>query len=82
MPVLIITDGQETLLVDEKESADLELKLNVTSKGRPWSTLSAELFAFGTYKPEAKSRLVITSEQLTFLKVLQKRQGWVNCKDL
>jgi len=82
MPVLIITDGQETLLVDEKESVDLELKLNVTSKGRPWITLGAELFAFGTYKPEAKSRLIITSEQLAFLQVLQKRQGWINCKDL
>ena len=82
MPLFIISDNLNTLLVDEKESADLELKLNVTSKGRPWITLGAELFAFGTYKPEAKSRLVVTSEQLAFLQVLQKRQGWVNCKDL
>ena len=73
MPLFIISDNLNTLLVDEKESVDLELKLNVTSKGRLWKTIGDELFAFGTYRQEAKARIVVTTEQLAFLKDLQNK---------
>jgi hypothetical protein len=71
MPVFIISDSTNTLLLDEKECVALELKLNVTSKGRPWITIGNELFAFGTYTREAKARLVVSPEQLAFLKKIQ-----------
>ena len=73
MPLFIISDNINTLLVDEKECIALELNLNVTSKGRPWKTIGDELFAFGTYRQEAKARLVVTSEQLAFLKDIQNK---------
>jgi len=71
MPLFIISDNLDTLLVDEKEAAALELKLTMTSKGRPWITIGNELFAFGTYQKAAKARIVVTTEQLIFLKNLQ-----------
>jgi len=73
MPLFIISDNLNTLLVDEKECIELELKLNVTSKGRLWKTIGDELFAFGTYRQEAKARIVVTTEQLVFLKDIQNR---------
>lgn len=73
MPLFIISDNLNTLLVDEKECIVLELNLNVTSKGRLWKTIGDELFAFGTYHKEAKSRLVVTTEQLAFLKDIQNK---------
>ena len=73
MPLFIISDNINTLLVDEKECIALELNLNVTLKGRLWKTIGDELFAFGTYRQEAKARLVVTSEQLAFLKGIQNK---------
>ena len=73
MPLFIISDNINTLLVDEKECIALELNLNVTSKGRLWKSIGDELFAFGTYQKGAKSRIVVTSEQLAFLKNLQNK---------
>jgi hypothetical protein len=73
MPLFIISDSLNTLLVDEKECIALELNLNVTSKGRLWKTIGDELFAFGTYQKEAKARLAVTTEQLTFLKDIQHK---------
>jgi hypothetical protein len=73
MPLFIISDNLNTLLVDEKECVALELNLNVTSKGQLWKTIGDELFAFGTYRQEAKGRIVVSSEQLAFLKNLQNK---------
>ena len=73
MPLFIISDSMNTLLLDEKECIELELKLNVTSKGRLWKGIGDELFAFGTYQKEAKARIAVTLEQLAFLKDLQNR---------
>ena len=82
MPVMIITDGDERLLVDREEAGILELKLNVTSKGHEWKLIGDALFAVKTESRDATSRFVVTKEQLAFLKVLQLRKGWENCKDL
>jgi hypothetical protein len=73
MPLFIISDSMNTLLLDEKECIELELKLNVTSKGRLWKGIGDELFAFGTYQKEAKARIAVTLEQLAFLKDLQNK---------
>lgn len=82
MPVMIITDGEDRILVDKDEAGSLELKLNVTSKGHEWKLIGDALFAVKTESRDAQSRLVVTKEQLAFLKVLQTRKGWEDCKDL
>ena len=79
---MIITDGDERLLVDREEAGTLELKLNVTSKGHEWKLIGDALFALKTESRDATSRLVVMKEQLAFLKVLQSRKDWASCKDL
>jgi hypothetical protein len=82
MQAMILTDEKESFVVDYVEARDLELKLNVTSKGRPWIELGNLLFKFSARDPSVASRHVITGEQLAFLKVLQTRKGTDACKDL
>ena len=82
MQAMILTDEKESFVVDYVEARDLELKLNVTSKGRPWIELGNRLFKFSARDPSVASRHVITGEQLAFLKVLQTRKGTDACKDL
>ena len=82
MQAMILTDEKESFVVDYVEARDLELKLNVTSKGRPWIELGNLLFKFSARDLSVASRHVITGEQLAFLKVLQTRKGTDACKDL
>jgi len=82
MSVVIITDDKDRLLVDREEARDLELKLNVTSKGRLWKSIGDVLFDFMSERVPVSSRLVVTTEQLAFLLVLKNRKGWETCKDL
>ena len=82
MSVIVITDDKDRLLVDREEARDLELKLNVTSKGHPWKHIGDVLFDFMSERVPVSSRLVVTTEQLAFLQVLKNRKGWETCKDL
>ena len=82
MPILLITDGEDRILMDKQEAGTMELKLNVSSKGHLWKHLGDAFFAVKTESPDAPSRLVITKEQMAFLKTLQERKGWEDCKDL
>jgi hypothetical protein len=82
MPAMILTDEKNPVAIDEKDARDLELKLNVTSKGADWKTIGDALFAFHSNRGNAVNRLVITTEQLEFMKLLMRRMGWDSCKDL
>jgi hypothetical protein len=82
MSVVIITDDKDRLLVDREEARDLELKLNVTSKGHLWKHIGDVLFDFMSERVPVSTRLVVTTEQLAFLLVLKNRKGWETCKDL
>jgi len=82
MPILVITDNEDRILLDKEEAGTLELKLNVSSKGHEWKHIGDALFAVKTESRDALSRFVITKEQLMFLKLLQTRKGWADCKDL
>ena len=80
--VMIITDDTDRLLVNREEARDLELKLNVTSKGRLWRPIGDVLFDFMSERIPVSTRLLVTTEQLAFLLVLKNRKGWETCKDL
>ena len=68
--------------MDREEARDLELKLNVTSKGHLWKHIGDVLFDFMSERVPVSTRLVVTTEQLAFLLVLKNRKGSENCKDL
>jgi hypothetical protein len=82
MPAKIPTDEKNPVAIDVKDARDLELKLNVTSKGQDWKKIGDALFAFHSNRGNAVNRLIITTEQLEFMKQLMTRMGWEACKDL
>jgi hypothetical protein len=67
--MLRITDNVHNMQVDINASIGLELKLNVTSKGKVWSAIGDHLFKFGT-KKECGDTLFVTTEQFEFLQLL------------
>lgn len=82
--IAVITDDiKNSWAIDSKEATALELKLNVTSKAFLWKTVGDDLFAIGTNKETAKTRVIVSKEQFDFLKMLHQREGgWEACRDL
>jgi hypothetical protein len=82
--IAVITDDiRNSWAIDSKEATALELKLNVTSKAFLWKTVADDLFAIGTNKADAKTRVIVNTEQFEFLKMLHQREGgWEACRDL
>jgi hypothetical protein len=72
--MLTITDNIDSITFMKTQNAiDLELKLNVTQYGRIWSAIGDVLFDWETQKVGALDNYVVTSEQLSYLKMLQKK---------
>jgi len=79
--MLRVTDNVHTMQVDTNASVSLELKLNVTSKGKVWSAIGDHLFDFGTKKACADT-LFVTTEQFEFLQLLCTKVSYKDCYDL
>jgi len=56
------------MILDREDGRDLELKLNVSSKGRLWVSLGNSLFEFHSTGVSAK--INVTKEQFEFLELL------------
>ena len=81
--ICVITDNKNSWAIDSKEAIALELKLNVTSKAKEWKEIGDVLLIIGTNGDDAKTRVVITTEQFEFLKMLHQREGgWETCRNL
>ena len=65
--MLHIVCGEEFILVNTEQARSLELKLNVSSKGREWIKIGDCLFAFHTGDAQTEE-LCVTQEQYVFLK--------------
>ena len=61
----IITDNISTIELTKPKARELELKFNVTSKGRTWSNIGDALFNF--WPDVYTDDFVVTTEQLEFL---------------
>ena len=73
--MLTVKNTDSTFTLTECDAIDLELKLNVTSKGRTWAKLGDHLYAFGTNQPCANV-LVVTNDQFEFLTLLRTYVSW------
>ena len=83
MPILTIKDEtDETIELSEKQAIDIELKLNVTSKGHEWKHIGDILFNFGSNKEEAVFEYTVTSIQMEFIKMLMTKNSYHECKGL
>jgi hypothetical protein len=78
--MLTFTAASQSMTLSRDDARDLELKLNVTSKGRTWNALGNTLFNFHSIgKPITTD---ISVEQFTFLELLKTKIGTDSCKGL
>ena len=81
--VLRIEQTQDTFFtLKQNECIPLELKLNVTSKGRIWKSVGDHLYNFVTDNKNTSDVLTVTKEQYNFLLFLQTMSGWQECKGI
>jgi len=78
----LLCDKQPTLNLTEADCIDLELKLNVTSKGRPWAHIGQLLFEYGTKKRGALNNILLEKEEYDFLLILFNKPNWTACRGL
>ena len=78
----LLCDKHPTLNMNEADCIDLELKLNVSSKGRPWAHIGQMLFEYGTKKRGALKNIVLEMEEYEFLVKLYNQPSWESCKGL
>ena len=78
--MLTVTHAESRFTLTEAESVHLELKLNVTSKGKEWASIGDHLFAYGTRKTVSEV-LTVNYDQFAFLSLLMTKQ-WKDCRDL
>jgi len=83
MSKLIISDYNETIeFTDRNDAIQLELKLNVTSKGHEWKHIGDVLFNFESNKNNAVFEYTVTSIQMSFLKMLMTKKSYEECRNL
>jgi len=81
--MLKIHDFVDSIIInDGKDAIALELKLNVTQHGHPWKHIGDVLYNYGVGKANAVTDFVVTSEQLSYLQMLQTKPSWESCRGL
>ena len=78
--MLTIIATNQSMTLSRDDARDLELKLNVTSKGRTWASLGNTLFEFHSIGKSFTTD--ITVEQFTFLELLKTKSGYESCRGL
>jgi len=79
---LTADETYEAIELTEKEAIDVELKLNVTSKGLEWKHIGDVLFNFGSNNKEAVFEYTVTSIQMEFIKMLITKNSYQECRNL
>lgn len=74
--------GQPTITLAKQGCTDLELKLNVSSKGRSWSHIGDILYDYKSGKDNVPTSILLTDEQYGFIQLLMKRATWESCRGL
>jgi len=72
MTHLIISDETTTdyIELNDRQAIDLELKLNITSKGHEWKHIGDVLYNFGTKRNIYISEFKVSHIQMEFLKLI------------
>jgi hypothetical protein len=79
---LLSETGRPTIALSRQECTELELKLNVSSKGQLWSHIGDILFDYGTGKNDTTTSILLTDYQYSFIQMLLKRATWESCRGL
>jgi len=78
---LLSETGKPTIILSRPDCTSLELKLNVSSKGKLWRHIGDYLFEVGSAKKNTGT-ILLTDEQYDFMSILLKRTTWETCRDL
>jgi len=80
--MLTIYHKDSSFQLNLEQSRDLELKLNVTSKGIPWRTIGDHLYNYYNGTIPSPSELEVNEEQYDFLNRIRKFSSWRDCSSL
>jgi len=81
--MLTVTNSNASFILNERESIDLELKLNVSFYGRLWREKIGEfLFKYGIGSLPSNQTLTVSDEEYNFLEMLRSKGSWKDCHDL
>lgn len=72
---------KQTFAVTQEEARELELKLNVTSRGSVLRSIGDELYNFHTNAIK-DTVLPVTDDEYLFLKRLNAMSSWRECQNL
>jgi len=80
--MLTITNGPKSFVLDCKGAIEMELKLNVTTRGNEWSYIGDSLYKYGCKMGETDETLVVTPQQYDFLEKLREKESWRDCNGM
>ena len=81
-PMLLIADDKRSFKLTQKESIDLELKLNVSAYGKMWTHIGDVLYKHGSSFQEEYMELAIGKEEYDLLLKLLEKTSWEQCIDM
>ena len=74
------TRQQPIIQLTREEARELELRLNVTSKGERWSHIGDILYDYSS--SNKKGYILLTDKQYEFIGILLKKKSWEECNTL
>jgi len=74
-------NSKDYISLNKKEALALELKLNVTKNAKEWSYIGDLLFNFQAFANE-NDELIVSQEQIDYLKMLNKKDSFYECYNL
>ena len=81
MSQLIITNNSRNIELSRQDAIQLELKLNVSSKGHELKEVGDVLFNFGSNRSD-ESYYTVNNYVFDFLEKLMNRKSWQDCRVL
>ena len=78
---LLSETGKPQITLTRPQCTSLELKLNVSSKGKMWSHIGNYLFEVASAQKNTSS-ILLTDEQYEFMSLLLARSTWEDCRGL
>ena len=80
--MLLIADDKRSFKLTQKESIDLELKLNVSAYAKMWTHIGDVLYKHGSSFQEEYMELAIGKEEYDFLLKLLEKASWEQCRGM
>ena len=81
MSQIIITNTSRNIVLSRHDAIQLELKLNVSSKGHELKDVGDILYNFGSSRTD-DSTYTVNNYVYEFLEKLMNRKTWQDCRDV